>query len=99
MAPDYKIERKEVEHIAKLSRLSLTEEELALYSGQLSAIIEYVQKLNEIDTKDVEPTSHVIEMKNVMREDVNRASLAPDEALQNAPDRKDDFYRVPKIIE
>ena len=93
------IEKKEVRHIARLSRLSLGEEEIELYSGQLSSILEYVEKLSEPDTKDVEPTSHIIEMKNVMREDANRESLSPDEALANAPDRKDDFYRVPKIIE
>ena len=93
------IDRKEVQHIANLSRLSLTEEETELYSGQLSSILEYVEKLNEIDTEKVEPTSHIIEMKNVMREDRNWNSLATDLALANAPDRKDDFYRVPKIIE
>jgi aspartyl-tRNA(Asn)/glutamyl-tRNA(Gln) amidotransferase subunit C len=93
------IEKKEVRHIAKLSRLALSEEEMDLYSGQLSSILGYVEKLNELDTRDVEPTSHIIEMKNVMREDRNWVSLTADEALSNAPDRKEDFYRVPRIIE
>lgn len=93
------IDKKEVRHIAKLSRLAMSEQEIDTYSVQLSNIIQYVEKLNELDTTGVEPTSHIIEMKNVLREDINRECLSPDEILSNAPDRKDNFYRVPKIIE
>ena len=93
------IGRSEAEKIAKLSRLALTGEELETYSAQLAGILEYVNKLNEADTKDVPPTSHVLELSNVTRPDVNAPSLPNEEALANAPDPKDGFYRVPKIIE
>jgi aspartyl-tRNA(Asn)/glutamyl-tRNA(Gln) amidotransferase subunit C len=94
-----RVDKEEVGHIAKLARLSVSEEEAGMYSAQLSAILEYMEKLNEMDTSGVEPTSHVLEIKNVMRDDRVRPSLPADEVLKNCPDRKDDFYRVPKIIE
>ena len=86
-------------HIAHLARLSLSETEEERFSQQLGSILLYVEKLNELDTSGVEPTSHVIAMHNVMREDVLWASLPRDSALGNAPDRSGNFYRVPKIIE
>jgi aspartyl-tRNA(Asn)/glutamyl-tRNA(Gln) amidotransferase subunit C len=89
----------DVEHIAHLARLRLTAEEKMKFSAQLNSILIYVEKLSELDTTGVEPTSHVLALSDVMREDGVRASLAQDEALLNAPDRKDHFYRVPKIIE
>lgn len=89
----------DVEHIALLARLSLTEEEKERFGSQLSSILSYVGKLNEIDTSDIEPTSHVLEMKNILREDELRPSLPVEDALMNAPDRSGNFYRVPKIIE
>jgi len=89
----------EIEHIALLARLKLTEEEKRLFSKQVGSIIEYINKLNELGTANVEPTSHVLPLKNVFREDKLRPSLSRDKALQNAPDRNDRFYRVPKIIE
>jgi aspartyl-tRNA(Asn)/glutamyl-tRNA(Gln) amidotransferase subunit C len=88
-----------VEHIAHLSRLSLSEEERERFSHQLGSILAYVEKLNELNTSEIEPTSHVLAMNNVMREDALRSSLAADDALANAPDRSGNFYRVPKIIE
>jgi len=94
-----KLSSKEVEHIAMLARLKLTEEEKELFSEQLSKILEYIEKLNELDTEDVEPTSHVIPLRNVFREDHPAPSLSVDDALKNAPDRAGSFYRVPKIIE
>lgn len=89
----------EVEHIAHLSRLSISEKEKEKFSQQLGSILGYVKKLDELDASGIEPTSHVIEMSNVMREDSLKPSLSKDEALMNAPDRTGDFYRVPKIIE
>ncbi|MBI5026096.1 MAG: Asp-tRNA(Asn)/Glu-tRNA(Gln) amidotransferase subunit GatC [Nitrospirae bacterium] len=89
----------DIEHIAILARLKLTDEEKRLFSRQLGSIIEYMGKLNELDTASIEPTSHVLPVKNVFREDELRPSLHKDKALQNAPDKTDDFYRVPKIIE
>lgn len=88
-----------VEHIAHLARLSLSERERVKFSNQLGSILDYVAKLNELETSGIEATSHVLEMSNVMREDALRASLPAGEALMNAPDRSAQFYRVPKIIE
>lgn len=93
------ISKEEVEHVAKLARLSISEEEKDLLSKQLSGILAYIGKLNELDTKGVEPLSHVTDIKNVFREDEVRESLSEDLALGNAPDKKDGFFRVPKIIE
>lgn len=89
----------EIDHIVMLARLELTGEEKKLFSKQISSIIEYIDKLNELDTTNVDPTSHVLPMKNVFRNDELKPSLPKDNALQNAPDRTNDFYRVPKIIE
>jgi aspartyl-tRNA(Asn)/glutamyl-tRNA(Gln) amidotransferase subunit C len=94
-----KITKAEVEHVARLARLELTEEEKARMLAQLDSILRYMEKLNELDTRDVEPTSHVLPIVNVMREDELRPSLSQEEALANAPDRYDVFFRVPKIIE
>lgn len=88
-----------VEHIARLARLSLSEQEKKTFSDQLGSILGYVQKLNELDTTGVEPTSHVLDIRNIMREDTPAPSLPADSALLNAPDRSGNFYRVPKIIE
>ncbi|MDD3905344.1 MAG: Asp-tRNA(Asn)/Glu-tRNA(Gln) amidotransferase subunit GatC [Candidatus Omnitrophica bacterium] len=94
------IDAKVVKHVAHLGRLELDDKELELYSGQLASILTYISKLNEIDTKDVVPTSHALAtLKNVFRKDVLRQSLTPDEALANAPSRDDDFFKVPQIIE
>ena len=93
------ITREEIEHIALLARLSLSEEEKDLFGPQLSSILEYMEKLNELDTKDIEPTSHVLSLSNVMRDDVPAPSLPREEALMSAPSCTDKFYRVPKIIE
>lgn len=87
------------EHLGRLARLALTEEERTLFEGQLDSILKYMEKLNELDTSGIEPTSHVIDMSNVMREDAARPSLDREDALMNAPDRTEAFYRVPKIIE
>ncbi|MEJ2696358.1 MAG: Asp-tRNA(Asn)/Glu-tRNA(Gln) amidotransferase subunit GatC [Candidatus Sulfobium sp.] len=88
-----------IEHLSRLARLSLSDDEMKLFGDQLNGILLYMEKLNELDTTGVEPTSHVILLRNVDREDSPRPSLSRDEALMNAPDRTDRFYRVPKIIE
>jgi aspartyl-tRNA(Asn)/glutamyl-tRNA(Gln) amidotransferase subunit C len=88
-----------VDHIAHLARLRLTEEEKDTFGAQLNSILTYVEKLRELDTSGIEPTSHVLPIGNVMRGDDVRPSLLRNDALMNAPDRGDDFYRVPKIIE
>lgn len=89
----------EIDHVALLARLKLKDEEKDLFSKQVGSIIEYVDKLNELDIADVEPTAHVLPMKNVFREDIPRDSLPREKALQNAPRKNKGFYRVPKIIE
>ncbi|HML74962.1 MAG TPA: Asp-tRNA(Asn)/Glu-tRNA(Gln) amidotransferase subunit GatC [Anaerohalosphaeraceae bacterium] len=93
------INRQQVERVAHLSRLDLTDQELDLFSGQLSSIVEYIQKLNELDTKNVEPLAHSLPVHNVFRPDTPRASLPTEQALANAPDRVDDFYKVPQILD
>ncbi len=94
-----KIFKEEIEHIATLARLSLSEEEKELFGSQLSSVLDYMEKLNELDTKDIEPTSHVLTLSNVMRDDTPRPSIPKEDALMNAPDHTEKFYRVPKIIE
>ena len=94
-----KITRKEVEHVAKLARLALKEEEIETFTLQLSNILTYVDKLNELDTTDVDPTSHVLRVKNVLRDDEVKKSIDREKVLGNAPDRTEEFFRVPKVIE
>jgi len=88
-----------IEHITMLARLELTEKEKEVFSKQLGSIIEYIDKLNELDTTNVAPTAHILSMKNVFRNDELKPSLPKDKALRNAPDKTNSFYRVPKIIE
>ena len=89
----------EIEHVALLARLKLTENEKKLFSDQVGGIIDYINKLNELDTGSVQPTAHVLPIKNVFRQDTLKESLSRDSALKNAPVRDEKFYRVPKIIE
>jgi aspartyl-tRNA(Asn)/glutamyl-tRNA(Gln) amidotransferase subunit C len=93
------IDRKTVEHVARLARLQLTPAELDRYQGQLGAILDYIAQLEKLDVADVEPLTHAAETTNVFREDEARASLPRPEALKNAPERTNDFFIVPKIIE
>jgi len=94
-----KITLDEVEHVARLARLALTSEEKERMRSQLDAILAYIDKLHELDTSGVEPTSHAIPMANVMREDEVRPCFPGEEMLANAPERDGDFFRVPRIIE
>ena len=93
------ISRSDVEHVARLARLARSEAETERMREQLSGILAYIDTLRALDTAGVEPTSHAVPLVNVMREDEMRASLSPDVALANAPDRSDGFFRVPRIIE
>jgi len=94
-----KITRKEVEYVAHLARLELTPEEAEQFTGQLGQILEYFDKLKELDTTSIQPTSHAIPMANAFREDQAKESYDQETALKNAPDKQDGFFRVPKIIE
>jgi aspartyl-tRNA(Asn)/glutamyl-tRNA(Gln) amidotransferase subunit C len=89
----------EVDHVARLARLALTPEEKARIGEQLVKILTYIDTLNRLDTEGVEPTTHAVPVVNVMRDDEVGPCLSPDEALANAPDRVDGFFRVPRIIE
>jgi len=88
-----------IEHLARLARLSVSDDEKILFAKQIDNILHYMDKLNEPDTRNIEPTSHVISLSNVVREDLQEVSLDREEALMNAPDKTDKFFRVPKIIE
>lgn len=94
-----KISRNEVEKVAILARLELSEEEKDVFTGQMDAILAYVDKLNELDTSGVIPTAHAVPMENAFRDDAVRPSMGVDGALGNAPERAEGFYRVPKVIE
>jgi len=89
---------KEVEHIAELARLKFSEDELQNFTHQLNQILEYVEKLNELDSENIEPLSHPIEGNNVFREDILKQSISREEALKNAPDSDNEFFKVPKVI-
>ncbi len=89
----------EVEHVALLGRLRLTEEERARFTTQLNSILDHFEKLKDIDTAGVPPMSHAVPVSNVVREDQPQPSLAPEEALQNAPDQDRNCFRVPRVIE
>ncbi|REK71655.1 Asp-tRNA(Asn)/Glu-tRNA(Gln) amidotransferase subunit GatC [Paenibacillus paeoniae] len=90
---------KDVEHVANLARLDLTDAEKAQFTEQLNAILKYAEKLNELDTENVEPTSHVLPITNVMRDDVMKESLPIEKVLLNAPDEEDGQIKVPAVLE
>ncbi len=94
-----KIDQNQVRKVAKLSRLDLTEAEVEEFTGQLSAILEYVEKMNELDTAGVEPLAHCLPVSNVLREDSAKESLGTEKVLANAPQRDDEFFKVPKILD
>jgi len=89
------ITRDEVLHVARLARLELSDEEVERFQEQLSAILEAVGKVAELDLSEVEPTAHPLDLANVWADDQPRPSLAVDEALENAPDRDGALFRVP----
>jgi len=94
-----KLTKQEVEHVAKLARLDFSEEDKKKLSEQLGEILDYIDQLNELDTENVKPTSHVIPVKNVVRPDEVKPSLTRDEALANAPNNVNNLFEVPKIVE
>lgn len=93
------ITKEQVEHVAKLARLSLTEKEKELYTKQLSKILDYIDQLNEVNTNGVEPMTQPIPTVNVMREDVVKREFDRETLLKNAPHEEYGFFRVPKIGE
>lgn len=93
------ISREDVEHIALLSRLYLSEDEIERYREEMARILAYVEKIASLDTEDVPPTSHAIPLANVYREDTIATSLGNDVALTNAPDKEPPYFRVPRIVD
>jgi len=92
------ISKKDVEHIASLARIELSEEEKDLFTEQFNRILDYFHKIDELDLEDVEPTYHVIELFNVFREDEVTEPLTQDMVLLNVQRRKDGYIKAPKII-
>ncbi|MGE8205290.1 Asp-tRNA(Asn)/Glu-tRNA(Gln) amidotransferase subunit GatC [Heyndrickxia sp. NPDC080065] len=94
-----RISKDQVNHVANLARLEFNEEQTEKFTKQLDDIISLAELLNELDTTNVEPTSHVLDIRNVLREDKAEPGLPQEEVLKNAPDTKDGQIRVPSIIE
>ena len=94
-----KITRVEVEHVARLARLELSETELDTFTAQMDSILSYVEKLNALNTDGITPTSHAVPMENAFRPDRLTPALGLDGALANAPKHADSFFMVPKVIE
>ena len=98
MTKSNNISSKEVKKIAKLAKLKLTDDEITLYSSQMSQIINYISQLNEVDTSNIDPLSNMIDNNNVIREDKIKESLDKSISLKNAPQSDGEFILVPKII-
>jgi aspartyl-tRNA(Asn)/glutamyl-tRNA(Gln) amidotransferase subunit C len=93
-----KLTVEQVQHVAKLARLELEPQAVETLAGQLATILDYVEKLSEVDTSEIEPTSHAIALTNAFREDRVHTHLEPQEALVNAPAKEDGSFVVPKVI-
>lgn len=94
-----KIDKAQAKKVAKLSRLDLTENEIEEFSAQLNAILEYVEKMNELNTDDVQPLAHCLPVSNCFREDIVKESLGTEKTLANAPQTDNEFFKVPKILD
>ena len=94
-----KLSLEQVDHVAQLAQLALTDQEKDLFREQLSSILEYAERLQQVDTNDIPPTANVLPLENVMRDDEVRPSLPLEDVLANAPDAEDDCFRVPVILE
>ena len=89
---------KDVEHIAQLAKLEFTDAEKEKFTHQMNQVLEYVEQMNKLDTSQVEPLSHVIELSNVFRADAVKQGVSTEEALKNAPSKTEEFFKVPKVI-
>lgn len=98
MRKTIRISEKEVEHIAWLARIQLSEEEKKLFTEQFNTILEYFKIIDAVKTDDVSPTFNVVDLANILREDVVKPSLSKDEALKNAPKKEKGYFKAPKII-
>lgn len=93
-----RISTEQVKHVANLARLAVTEDEVEKFTKQLDAIITFAEQLNELDTENIEPTYHVLNLKNVLREDIPQQGLPREEVLKNAPEHQDGQIKVPSIL-
>lgn len=93
------VSEKEVRYVANLARLQLSEEDVKNLAGDMNKILGYMDLLNELDTSNIKPLEHVIEMNSRLRKDVAKPTISHDDALKNAPDADSDYFRVPKVIE
>jgi aspartyl-tRNA(Asn)/glutamyl-tRNA(Gln) amidotransferase subunit C len=96
---DKKIDKSQVKKVAKLARLELSEAEIEEFAGQLNAIIDYVERMNKLNTEGVEPMAHCLPVNNVFRDDIIKESLGTEKTLANAPQSDGPFFKVPKILE
>lgn len=94
-----RISEEQVRKVAQLGRLELSDEEVSQFSGQLSSIVGYIEKLDELNTDGVEPLAHCLPVYNVLRDDAPQPSLSNEQALANAPDTEDVYFKVPKILD
>ncbi|MCA1010388.1 MULTISPECIES: Asp-tRNA(Asn)/Glu-tRNA(Gln) amidotransferase subunit GatC [Halobacillus] len=94
-----RISKDEVKHVANLARLAITEDEADTFTKQLDDIITYAEQLNELDTEGVAPTTHVLDLKNVLRKDEPKEWLNKEDVLNNAPEHKDGQFKVPSVLE
>ncbi len=92
------ISRDQVAHVAWLAKIKLTEEELELFARQLNEVLGYFRKIDEVDTRGIEPTYHILDVKNVFRKDSPEFSLPLDKSLQNAPQRERNYVKAPRIL-
>lgn len=93
------VNKEEVLHVAKLGQLQLKDEEVDMFQDKLSQILQWQEKLDELDLDNLEPTVHALQRNNVTRQDVEAGSLTNDKALENAPDSEGNYFKVPRIIE
>lgn len=93
------VTEKDVKYIANLARLQLNPEEVKAFAGDMNKILKYMDQLNEVDTENVKPLEHVIELESRLRKDEAKAPLSHEDALKNAPEADSDYFRVPKVIE
>ncbi|MFA5555339.1 MAG: Asp-tRNA(Asn)/Glu-tRNA(Gln) amidotransferase subunit GatC [Phycisphaerae bacterium] len=93
------ISKQDVQKVAKLGRLQLSDDEIEQFTGQLGSILEYVEKMNELDTSNVEPLAHCLPVNNIFRPDEINESLCSEKTLANAPDCEGEFFKVPKILD
>ena len=96
---DKKIDKSQVKKVAKLARLELSDAEIEEFAGQLSAIIDYVERMNTLNTEAIDPLAHCLPVSNVFREDVVKESLGTEKTLANSPQTDGAFFKVPKILE